>query len=46
MSIASAATLEQSIVGMVGGYPALLVRNLVRGLKNYLDWDLETVQGI
>src|SRR5712671_1378643 len=30
----------------VGGYPALLVRKLVRGLINYLYWDLETVQRI
>jgi len=32
--------------GRVGGYPALLVRKLVRGLNNRLYWDLETVQRI
>jgi hypothetical protein len=28
----------------VGGYPALLIRKLVRGLNNHLNWDWETVQ--
>jgi hypothetical protein len=32
--------------GRVGGYPALLVRKLVRGLNNRLNWDWETVQRI
>ncbi len=30
----------------VGGYPALLVRKLVRALTNRLYWDLETVERI
>ena len=28
----------------VGGFPALLVRKLVRALTNRLYWDLETVE--
>jgi hypothetical protein len=32
--------------GNVGGYPALLVRKLVRRLNNLLNWDWETVQGV
>jgi hypothetical protein len=30
----------------VGGFPALLVRKLVRALTNRLYWDLETVERI
>jgi tRNA A58 N-methylase Trm61 len=30
--------------GTVGGFPALLVRKLVRALTNRLYWDLETVE--
>jgi len=30
----------------VGGFPALLVRKVVRALTNRLYWDLETVERI